>query len=103
MLKLQVYTTTLGRNVLILNNALLHLFFSGEILLNMFSHLVFNTLNHQDMDLVVFTPLPSLIASSPFAAETLLPKKTSWYFAFYCICNLLALIRVALPKVSQGG
>lgn len=93
MLKLQVYTTTPGRNLLVLNNGFLNLFFSGEILLNMLSHLIFNTVNHQDSVFSCLYPI----------AFSLLPKKTSLYFAFYCVCNLLTLIRVALPKVSQGG
>lgn len=91
MLKLHVYTTTPVRNLLILNNAFLNLFFSGESLLNMLSHLVFNTVNHQDSVFSCLYPI----------AFSLLPL--SLYFAFYCICNLLTLIRVALPKVSQGG
>jgi hypothetical protein len=78
-------------------NVLLHLPFSGEILLNMFSCLVFNIFHHGDS---AFSCLHPTALSHPFLHLLLKP---CLYFAFYCICDLLTLITLALPKVCPGG
>lgn len=70
MLRLQMYTTIPSRNFLILKNALLCLLFSGEILLNMFSHLVFNTSGHRDGE---FRCLHPIALSHPFLHLLLKP------------------------------